>query len=413
MATEVFQDWDNKSLSSISRKSSTTTTTTTRKSTKTTSKTTRVYDDETSASKKTTTMTTAAKLYGKDLSEYDDVDVDELLAQLTPDEINILAKEVDPDDSFMPPSQRCSYECSKSPTGPLNRKKLIEHINKQALETPDIPELKPYVPGTVRGKKWVPPMRENLKEKEADEQIAIDLGDEYEQALSNATEDEIIDLAAILGFHSMMNQEQYHASLLNSGQPVGLGWDGVTKASQPKVYPMDPPNDTDIDETIKRTREDDHTLVDLNWNNIKNISDEKFIQLFEALEGNSHLETLSLTNVGLTDKTALRLSETLEKNSTVRVLNVETNFISPPVIVKLVRALLKTKSVEEFRCSNQRSQVLGNKIEMEITHLVEQNPSLLRLGLHLEFNDARHRVAAHLQRNIDRIRQSRLGVAAS
>jgi len=52
--------------------------------------------------------------------------------------------------------------------------------------------------------------------------------------------------------------------------------------------------------------------------------------------------------------------------------------------------------------SPQRSAVLGNKIEMEITDLVEKNSSLLRLGLHLEFNDARHRVAAHLQRNIDR-----------
>lgn len=39
---------------------------------------------------------------------------------------------------------------------------------------------------------------------------------------------------------------------------------------------------------------------------------------------------------------------------------------------------------------------------MEITELVEKNSTLLRLGLHLEFNDARHRVAAHLQRNIDR-----------
>jgi tropomodulin len=46
-------------------------------------------------------MTTAAKLYGKDLSEYDDVDVDELLSQLTPEEINILAKEVDPDVSLI------------------------------------------------------------------------------------------------------------------------------------------------------------------------------------------------------------------------------------------------------------------------------------------------------------------------
>lgn len=42
---------------------------------------------------------------------------------------------------------------------------------------------------------WVPPPQENIKEKEAEEQIAIDLGDEYEQALSAATQEEIIDLA--------------------------------------------------------------------------------------------------------------------------------------------------------------------------------------------------------------------------
>lgn len=61
----------------------------------------RPWDDlQTSSSTKKTTMTTAAKLYGKDLSEYDDIDVDELLAQLTPEEINILAKEVDPDVSL-------------------------------------------------------------------------------------------------------------------------------------------------------------------------------------------------------------------------------------------------------------------------------------------------------------------------
>lgn len=42
---------------------------------------------------------------------------------------------------------------------------------------------------------WIPPPQENIKEKEADEQIAIDLGDEYEQALSAATQEEIIDLA--------------------------------------------------------------------------------------------------------------------------------------------------------------------------------------------------------------------------
>lgn len=67
----------------------------------------------------------------------------------------------------------------------------------------------------------------------------------------------------------MMNQDQYHASLLNKGQPVGLGWDGITKSTQPKVYPPEPPNQTDPEESIKRVRDDDPKLLDLNWNNIK------------------------------------------------------------------------------------------------------------------------------------------------
>lgn len=76
---------------------------------------------------------------------------------------------------------------------------------------------------------------------------------------------------------------------------------------------------------------------------------------------------------------------------------------SEPLIRFVFKLLLKTclKYVVFFLII-KRSQVLGNKIEMEITDLVEKNTSLLRLGLHLEFNDARHRVAAHLQRNIDR-----------
>lgn len=168
----------------------------------------------------------------------------------------------------MPPDQRCGYECTKSPTGPLDRKKLIEHINKQAIEAPDEPEFEPFVKGTVRGKKWVPPPRDQ-RDVDAEEQIGIDLGDEYEHALNDATQEEIIDLAAILGFHSMMNQDQYHASLLNKGQPLGTGWDGITKSSQQKVYPMDPPNNTDVDDSIKRVKDDDAKLIELNFNNIK------------------------------------------------------------------------------------------------------------------------------------------------
>jgi len=168
----------------------------------------------------------------------------------------------------LPPDQRTSYECVKSPTGPLDRKKLIEHINKQAIETPDIPDLEPFVQGVVRGKKWIPPPQEERMQA-AEDQIAIDMGEEYEQALTDATQEEIIDLAAILGFHQMMNQDQYHASLLNKGQPIGLGWDGITKASANKVYPAEAPNATNVEDSIKRVKDNDPNLTDLNWNNIK------------------------------------------------------------------------------------------------------------------------------------------------
>lgn len=41
---------------------------------------------------------------------------------------------------------------------------------------------------------WIPPPPPK-KEIEAEEKIAVDLGDEYEHALSSATQEEIIDLA--------------------------------------------------------------------------------------------------------------------------------------------------------------------------------------------------------------------------
>ncbi len=40
---------------------------------------------------------TSRKLFGKDLNDFEDVDVDDLLTQLSAEELEILSKEVDPD----------------------------------------------------------------------------------------------------------------------------------------------------------------------------------------------------------------------------------------------------------------------------------------------------------------------------
>ncbi|KAK2704998.1 hypothetical protein QYM36_017148, partial [Artemia franciscana] len=253
---------------------------------------------------------------------------------------------------------------------------------------------------------WIPPQVPKAKVRD-DDIGTYELGDEYEKALNHASEEELVDLAAILGFHSMMNQDQYHASLLNK-EKIGLGWDGVTKASKPKPAPVDPPNMTDPEDSIKRVSDDDAKLIALNWNNL-NIRDEQFERLFKALEVNTRLEILSMSNTGMTDSQAEILAQAIEKNNSLRIVNIESNLLSGKGIIRLLKAMLTMNMIEEFRASNQRAQVLGNPAEMEITQLIERNTAILRLGLHLEYNDARSRVAAQLQRNIDRSRLRRTG----
>ena len=91
-------------------------------------------------------------LYGRDLKEYDNVDVENLLSQLTNEELEALSEEVDPDDNLLPPSQRCKDQTTKTPTGPLNRKKLITFLTDYAKQQEDWPELKPFQSGVNRGK---------------------------------------------------------------------------------------------------------------------------------------------------------------------------------------------------------------------------------------------------------------------
>lgn len=66
-----------------------------------------------------------------------------------------------------------------------------------------------------------------------------------------------------------------------------------------------------------------------------------------------------------------------------------------------MEAINENQGILEFRAANQRPQILGNRVEMDIARLVEKNDSLLRLGLNLDVPDARMRVAHKLQQNSD------------
>lgn len=337
-------------------------------------------------------------LYGKDLSEYANIPIDDLLNQLTEEELEELGNEVDPDDPHVPPSLRCKEQTKKAATGPLDRQKLLSYLKKYAMEQEDWPENKPFEIGTKRGKVWIP--KETPRTAEDDDKIVLDLDEE--QTLTGASDADLVDLAGILGLHSMMNQDQYYASITNKGQTGGAKFDSVVKAAQPKrVVPNLPDNDTDISKTTQQVIDNDPALKDLNWNNIKHIPRENFKKLFDGMKNNTNLERVSLSNTGLTDGPAQKLAEAIRENKNLLVVNVESNFISGAMIREIMKAINANQSVLEFRACNQRPQIMGNRVEMEVAKLVEQNHSLLRLGLNFDVPDARLRVVNKLQQNSD------------
>lgn len=345
-----------------------------------------------------------------------ELDIDDLVERLTPGEIQKLLDECDPDDPDLPPSMRSSYKCDKEPTGPLDRKKLLDFINEQALNTPDIPETVPYVSGTVRGKKWVPPPKPQethaakLLEEDGIE-LDIDLGEEDAvSALNGASTAEIVDLAGILGLHSMMNQDQFHAAQsdkwANKADPE-IGWNGITKATPLKVFPEEEPNRTNPDVVLAKLKEDDKETKDVNLNNVP-VSENQFLEIFEALRHNDTLEQLAIANTTLGDFAAANLACSIESNKRLEKINLESNNVSPQTLVKLFEAANVQESLQEIKASNQKAQFLGNKVEMAITKAIENNKALLKVGLHFDFGDCRNRVAVQLQKNLDRVRLKRV-----
>merc|ERR550519_2534348 len=110
----------------------------------------------------------------------------------------------------------------------------------------------------------------------------------------------------------------------------------------------------------------------------------------------------------MTDYAATKLAESLESNVALEKLNIESNNITPQTLTKIFEALNVKQAMTVVKASNQQAQFMGNKVEMAITRSIENNKTLLKVGLHFEYGDCRNRVAVQLQKNLDRIRLKRI-----
>jgi tropomodulin len=212
-----------------------------------------------------------------------------------------------------------------------------------------------------------------------------------------------------MGLHSMMNQDQYHASQSDKNPRADptIGWKGVTKATPLKAFPAEAPNKTIPDEALQKIQANDPKTKTINLNNVF-VSETTVTELFYALERNDQLIELQLANSQLTDAAAVILASSLEVNKTLEKINIESNNVSPQTLARLVEAMTVHQTVTDFKASNQQAQFLGNKVEVAITKAIENNKSILKVGLHFQYGDTRNRVAVHLQKNLDRLRLKRI-----
>ena len=166
------------------------------------------------------------------------------------------------------------------------------------------------------------------------------LGEDAEEALAEASQNDLVDLAAILGFHSMMNQDQYHQNESSkwAERADPIGFDGVTKATPLKWYPPEEPNRTNPDDIITKLKAGHRGTRTANLNNVP-IKEEKFLELFQSLQENSTLEELTIANTTLSDYAAGQLAKSLEENIRLERLNLESNNVSPGTLQKIFEVI--------------------------------------------------------------------------
>lgn len=338
--------------------------------------------------------------YKKDLDKYRDMDEDELLNKLSAEELKQLEtalEEIDPENALLPAGLRQKDQTTKQSTGKFNRDDLLKYLEKEALEYKDKEDIVPFT-GEKKGKVFVP----KQKPIETRQEEVTTLDPELEEALTSATDTELCDLAAILGVNTLVAGGQTY-----SGTGSKEGYNNVVKGEQ--MFPVfdEPPNPTNVDETLQRIKSNDASLTEVNLNNIKNIPIPTLKDMAKAMEKNTHVKKFSMAATRSNDPVAVAFSDMLRANKTLQSLNLESNFITGAGMQSLVNALQDNDTLTEIKIDNQRQQ-LGTNVEMEIAKMLEENSTIVKFGYHFAQQGPRSRAAAAITKNNDLVRRRRV-----
>ncbi|NXM80918.1 TMOD4 protein, partial [Oenanthe oenanthe] len=307
-----------------------------------------------------------------------------------------------PQNVLLPAGLRQRDQTHKSPTGPLDREALLQHLERQALEAEERQDLVPFT-GEKKGKPFVP--KSAPPELPREEQVTLE--PELEEALANATEAEMCDIAAILGMYTLMSNKQYYDAICSGNISNTEGINSVVQPDRYRPVPDEPPNPTDVAETLQRLQNNDPELQDVNLNNIKDIPVPTLEAICEAIKSNTHVRSLSLVATRSNDLVA-----NVSPHVSPRVptspggLGGDGHGRRAGALGGVTVTMTMTLTVTITVTLSLQCQRLGDSVEMAMAAVLEQCPSLLRLGYTFTLQGPRARAAAALTRNSE-LRESR------
>ncbi|XP_008825366.1 leiomodin-3 [Nannospalax galili] len=391
----------------------------------------------------------------------EELDEDEILANLSPEELRELQSEMEvmAPDPHLPVGMIQKDQTDKPPTGNFDHKSLVDYMylqkaSRRMLEDERVPVtfvqseentqkqnerrdkaiksmsqfLKEKLNSEIVANKRESKGSNNVQEKDDDNDQEEEGEEEEEEEDEDEDEDEGEESDEKVQIEENQAKKQIQNCISNSQRLS-------TKASEEKDRPeaqekgekkiakldakklaLDTSflkisarpsgNQTDLDGSLRRVRQNDPDMKELNLNNIENIPKEMLLDFVNAMKKNKHIKTFSLANVGADESVAFALANMLRENRSIATLNIESNFITGKGIVAIMRCLQFNETLTELRFHNQR-HMLGHHAEMEISRLLKANNTLLKMGYHFELPGPRMVVTNLLTRNQDKQRQKR------
>ena len=136
---------------------------------------------------------------------------------------------------------------------------------------------------------------------------------------------------------------------------LGIMYQNDCSAEVLKYFPEEPPiDDIDFGTIIDQIESNDEYLNQVNLNNVQHFETHQWIRLFKALEEkNTVVEEFSAANCNLKDDLTTSIAQALAANGNLKKFTLDSNQLSGPSLIQIMKAIVKQGSLQELRINNQ------------------------------------------------------------